>query len=219
MRARDNPFRSDRILSLRYRLQGGSWEGLLGRFEELGRRAAIVGPQGSGKTTLLEDLAPHFRRGGYRVRDLRLDTETPRFHESFLDDFSRTLGSRDLILFDGAEQLGRRAWFRFLRRSRTAGGLIATLHRPGRLPTLWATRTSPELLERLVEQILGDRARDVRFLTSRLYEKHGGNLREALRELYDVYAAVNEESGRSGDVSPLPAAPREQGAMARGPCC
>jgi hypothetical protein len=188
VRARDNPFRTERVLTLRYRLQSGSWDDLLARFDALGRRAAIVGPQGSGKTTLLEDLAPRLRVRGWSIRELRLNTESPRFEEGFLDAFFASLGARDMILFDGAEQLSRPAWSRFERRSRGAGGLLVTLHRPGRLPTLLETRTSPELLDGLVGQILGERADDVRSLTPRLYEKHGGNLREALRELYDHYA-------------------------------
>ncbi|HVR84286.1 MAG TPA: hypothetical protein VMU54_08245 [Planctomycetota bacterium] len=192
MRARDNPFRSDRVLSVRYRLECGTWEELLERFDALGRRAAIVGPQGSGKSTLLEDLAPHFRDRGGSVCPLRLDAGLPRFEKEFLHDFLASLTPRSVIFFDGAEQLGRMAWSRFERRSRMAGGLLVTLHRPGRLPTLLETRTSPELFDSLVRQILGDRAGEVRSLMPRLYEKHGGNLRDALRELYDHYAAAND---------------------------
>ena len=190
MRARDNPFRSDRVLSVRFRLQSGTWEELLARFDALGRRAAIVGPQGSGKTTLLEDLASHFRERGYTVRNLRLDTETPRFEEMFLRAFFASLGPRDVILFDGAEQLGRMSWASFDRRSRAAGGLVVTLHRLGRLPPLLQTRTSPELLHLLIRQILADCSREPRPLPAGLYERHEGNLREALRELYDHYAAL-----------------------------
>ncbi|HLH27701.1 MAG TPA: hypothetical protein VKW77_02220 [Acidimicrobiales bacterium] len=196
MRARDNPFRSDRLLAVRYRLQEGTWDGLFARFEALGRRAAIVGPQGSGKTTLLEDLAPRFRDRGYAVRELRLDAESPSFPEPFLEDFLASLGPRDLILLDGAEQLGRGAWSTFERRSRAAAGLLVTLHRPGRLPTLLETRTSRELLDGLVGEILEDRAGEVRGLTAPLFEKHAGNLREALRELYDRYAAGLSGPGR-----------------------
>jgi GTPase SAR1 family protein len=190
MRARDNPFRSDRVLAVRYRLESGTWEELLARFDALGRRAAIVGPQGSGKTTLLEDLASHFRERGYTVRNLRLDMETPRFEETFLRGFFASLGPRDVILFDGAEQLGRMAWARFDRRSRAAGGLVVTLHRPGRLAPLLKTRTSPELLHLLIRQLLGDRFGELLPLPAGLYERHEGNLREALRELYDHYAAL-----------------------------
>jgi len=187
MRARDNPFRSERVLEVRYRPAGG-WDALLARLESLGRRAAIVGPKGSGKTTLLEDLAPRIRASGFQVRELRLDAETPRFEPGFLDGFFATLGPRDVILFDGAEQLGRVAWARFERRTRKAGGLVVTSHRSGLLPTLIETSTTPELLDLLVEQILGDRAVEVRPLTPMLFRKHGGNLREAMRELYDHYA-------------------------------
>ena len=187
MRARDNPFRTEQVLRVRYRLASGTWDGLLDRFDALGRRAAIVGPQGSGKTTLLEDLAPRLRSRGFGVRELRLDTETPRFEPGVLDRFFASLESRDVILFDGAEQLGFLAWSRFERRARAAAGLAITVHRPGRLSTLLETSTSPELLDDLVEEILGDRAPE---RTRGLFEKHGGNLRDALRELYDQFAAV-----------------------------
>jgi len=189
VRARDNPFRTDRVLTVRYRLPG-SWDELLSRFEAAAWRGAIVGPQGSGKTTLLEDLAPRIRQAGFAVRDLRLDTETPRFVPGFLDGFTASLGTRDVILFDGAEQLGREEWGRFERRTRAAGGLVITCHRPGLLPTLIETSTTPELLGGLVDQILGDRAVEVRPLMPALFEKHRGNLREALRELYDRYAEI-----------------------------
>jgi hypothetical protein len=191
VRARDNPFRTDRVLDVRYRLASGSWGDLLSRFDALGRRAAIVGPQGSGKTTLLEDLAPRFRAKGYIVRDLRLDTETPRFDPDVLERFFASLTPRDVLLFDGAEQLGAFAWNRFERRTRAAAGLLVTLHLPGRLPTLLETSTSPALLAGLVEQILGPLPPDVQAILPDLYRRHEGNLRDALRELYDRYAAVN----------------------------
>ena len=191
MRARDNPFRTDRVLSVRYRLAEGTFDGLLDRFEATGRRAAIVGPKGTGKTTLLEDLAPRLRDRGFTVRELRLDEESPRFDRAFLREFLRSLGGRDVILFDGAEQLGLFGWYRFERATRAAGGLLVTTHHTGRLPTLIETATTPELLDRLVEEILGGRASEVRPLTRGLFEKHRGNLRDALRELYDHYAAVS----------------------------
>ena len=190
MRARDNPFRSDRVLAVRYRLLAGTWDALFARLEALRFRAAIVGPQGSGKTTLLEDLAPRLQAAGYQVRELRLDTETPSFDPDFLESFFGSLTSRDIILFDGAEQLRRSEWIRFERRSRAAGGLLVTSHRPGLLPTLLETATTPDLLASLIDQILGERAADLRPLVPALFERHAGNVREALRGLYDHYAAV-----------------------------
>jgi len=196
MRARDNPFRTDRVLELRYRLLEGTWDGLLARLGSLRYRAAIVGPKGSGKTTLLEDLAPRLRALGYSLRDLRLDEENPGFAPGFLDPFLASLGPQDIILFDGAEQLGAFAWRSFKRRSRAAAGLLVTLHRPGRLPTLLETATTPELLEALVGQILGGEADGVRAILPELYARHRGNLREALRELYDRSAGLTSGPAR-----------------------
>jgi hypothetical protein len=187
VRARDNPFRTERVLRVRYRLASGTWDDLLGRFEELGRRAAIVGPKGTGKTTLLEDLAPRLRARGFVVHELRLDEETPRFEPGFLDRLFASLGPRDVILFDGAEQLGWIAWSRFERRARAAAGLLVTCHRPGLLPALIETSTTSELLEGIVEELLGARLPE----TPALFEKHGGNVREALRELYDHYSGLS----------------------------
>jgi energy-coupling factor transporter ATP-binding protein EcfA2 len=189
VRACDNPFRTECVLRVRYRLASGTWDGLLDRLDTLGRRAAIVGPQGSGKTTLLEDLAPRLRARGFEVRELRLDTETPSFAPGFLDGFFAALGPRDVILFDGAEQMGWLAWSRFERRSRAAAGLVITSHRSGLLPTLLETSTTPDLLDGLVEEILGRSSPELRSMTPALFEKHDGNLREALRELYDHFAA------------------------------
>lgn len=174
--------------AVRYRLARGTFDALLDRFDAMGRRAAVVGPHGSGKTTLLEDLAPRLRSRGLAVRELRLDADHPRFEGPFLEEFFPSVGARDVILLDGAEQLGWFDWSRFERRSRVAGGLIVTSHRPGLLPTLIETSTTPELLDGLVEEILGTRAAEVRPLTPKLFERHRGNLREALRELYDRFA-------------------------------
>ena len=102
--------------------------------------------------------------------------------------FTSELGGDDIVLFDGADLMSRLAWARFKRRTRRAAGLIVTSHRPGVLPTLIECRTTPELLDDIVVQILGDGA-GLGELPHRLFEKHQGNLRDALRELYDMYSA------------------------------
>lgn len=181
MRARDNPFASERVLEIRYRLPGGwTWESLLDRLACLGWRAAIVGPHGRGKTTLLEDLAPRLEAKGFRVRTLTLRDEHPRLNA---EDRARLrdLGPRDVVLLDGAEQLGRLSWLFVKLRSRRAGGLLITSHRPGLLPTLLECGTSPDLLAAIARELSGEEPSDV----EPLFERHGGNLRNALRELYD----------------------------------
>jgi hypothetical protein len=62
--------------------------------------------------------------------------------------------------------------------------VIATSHRPGRLPLLRRHRTSPALLAELVAE-LDPAGHDA----EALWRDHGGNLRECLRALYDRRAA------------------------------
>ena len=187
MRARDNPFKTDRVLGVRYRLRGETWEGLLGRLKGLDYRAAIIGPDGAGKTTLLEDLEPTLAGLGFRVRSLRLDRETRVFPRGFLRKLFAGLDRRDLLLFDGADVMSRFSWQRFKARSKKAGGLVITSHRRGMLPTLIECATSPELLAEIIAELTGGPPTP-RVSTEKLYAKHNGNLRDALREMYDAYA-------------------------------
>ncbi len=189
MRARDNPFRTERVHQVRYRLLDGTWGEVMRRLRELDYRAAIVGPDGSGKTTLLEDLAPRLAKLGFTTRSLFLNDRKRTLGPTERGEFFARLGANDVILFDGADLMGRLAWARFKRRTRGAAGLIVTSHRSGLLPTLIECRTTPELLDDIVVQILGDGA-GLGELPHRLFEKHQGNLRDALRELYDMYSAT-----------------------------
>lgn len=188
MRARDNPFRTERILSVRYRLEGATWPALLKRCEELQYRGALVGPHGSGKTTLLEDLDKKLRQQGFATRFLRLDHDHPRFEPGILRRLTLELSSREILLFDGAEQMDPVRWRWFKWRTARAGGLIITVHRPGRLPTLWECRTSPVLLAEIMAQLLGERSSHMPERSRHLFQKYQGNLRDALRECYDLLA-------------------------------
>lgn len=186
MRARDNPFRTDQVLTIRYRMLDDSFAGMMERLSELGYRGAIIGPKGAGKTTLLEDLEPALSALDFKVTRLRLDDLQRRFPRGFMKVLFDRLTNRDFVLFDGAERLNRWKWLSFKRRTKKAGGLIVTSHRAGLLPTLKECRTTPEMLAEILEELSGKASgeREVRLL----YERHKGNLREALRELYDVYS-------------------------------
>lgn len=189
MRARDNPFASDRVLAVRYRLSGTTWEELLARLEALRHRAALVGPEGAGKTTLLEDLAPRLEARGLRVHLVQLREGERRLPVGDRA-LPRRLGPRDLVLLDGADALTRPAWLALRLRTRAAGGLVVTSHRPGLLPTLHRCATTPELLAGIVRDLLGgeEAGPGPQELSARMYARHGGNLRDALRELYDDWA-------------------------------
>jgi hypothetical protein len=198
LRARDNPFAVPRVLAIRYRLQNDCWEHLLRRLEALQYRAAILGQEGAGKTTLLEDLGARLRDRGRTPRFLRLNQHQPRFPRGFLAEFTAGLEPRDIVLLDGAEQLGWIGWRRFLSVTRAAGGLIITAHRAGLLPTLVSCRTSPELLSDIVRELLGGHSDELQSLLEALFTRHRGNIRDVLRELYDRCAATTSASCGGG---------------------
>ena len=170
--------------------RGGAPIGLAGRrFGMLHYRGALVGPQGSGKTTLLEDLEPALTARGFRTKWLRLNQSTRRISSAAVKSFFSTIEKDDILLLDGAEQFNRLRWEQFKLKSRKAAALIITTHSSGRLPTLLDCLTHPELLEEIVRVLVPQGIHHRRSLTVELFHKHQGNLRNALRELYDLYAA------------------------------
>jgi hypothetical protein len=182
--AKDNPFSTDRVLRVRYRPQGWTWDALLARLDSLNHRGAIVGPEGRGKTTLLEDLGGRLAAAGWGVRQVGLSRERRTLSRASLRGCFGSVSHRDVILLDGAEQMPRLAWWDFLRRSKRAGGLVITSHRPGLLPTLVECETSVGLLRDIVDELVPGRGDGL----ESLYTRHGGNLRDALRTLYDRHA-------------------------------
>jgi hypothetical protein len=202
MRARDNPFGAQRLLALRYRLSGLSWDELLARLAALGHRAALIGPHGHGKTTLLEDLGVRLESCGFRLRAATLHAGDRRLSADQEETLFVALTARDCLLLDGAEQLNPLSWRRLVRRSRAAGGLVVTAHRAGLLPTLLECRTSPELLSDLVRELLGAEADGLQppleELYAQLFTRHGGNLRDVLRELYDLHLSLKRFMIRPG---------------------
>ena len=95
------------------------------------------------------------------------------------------------MLLDGADLMPRLAWWRFRRRARNARGIIITSHRPGLLPTLINCTTTPELLDGIIVELLGENDGGRReHVVQRLFDEHNGNVRNALRTLYDMNAGI-----------------------------
>jgi len=189
MRARDNPFRADRVEQIRYRLEDATWPELLERCATLGYQAAVIGPPGFGKTTFLSELEPRLRTAGFGTWSIRLDQDQRAFAPGFLPSLFARLTARDILLVDEAQQMNPLAWRHFRRGARHAGGLIIATHRGGRLPTLWECRTSPELLAGIAAELLQVNRDTLQMPVTALYRKHRGNLRSVLREWYDVAAS------------------------------
>lgn len=193
--AKDNPFAVHRVLRVRYALSKAGWVRLLERLRGMGHRGAVVGPKGSGKTTLLEDLAARLEAAAWRVHWVRLSSDHHAIDAKHARELWR-LGRGDALLIDGAEQLGRWEWWILRQRTRRAGALVVTTHRPGRLKTVHRCETSPELLRDIVRQ-LGQELDWV--CACELHARHDGNIREALRELYDTWAARGNARAAGGE--------------------
>jgi hypothetical protein len=173
----------------------GGWDSLFARLEALGHRGAIVGLHGRGKTTLLEDLAGKLRSRGLRVRSIRI----PGGARELSPDQDRALAelaAGELLALDSAGALSSRAWRRVRRAARSGAGLVVTSHRPERLPTLVELRTTPGLLADIVGELAGRELAARLPSAGELFARHAGNLRAALRELYDYCA------GRTGGSFP-----------------
>jgi hypothetical protein len=198
LRARDNPFAIHRVMRERYRLDENAWTKLLARLDAQDRRGALVGPQGAGKTTLLEDLAARIATRGRKIRLLRLNADRERWTLPLLQQEVEGAGPDDFILLDGAEQLAPVAWWRFRLWTRHAGGLVVTTHPAGRLGLLDRCETSPALLHELVLSLGVDFPFNK---CAALHARHQGNVRSALRELYDMHADQAEIRGFSADES------------------
>ena len=184
-RPSENPFASHRIDGLAYRGKGLGVGSLCRRLERLGGRAAIVGPEGSGKTTLLEQLANTLAADSVLVT---IHRGSGRPWHAARAQLPLSVTPQHAVLVDGAEQLGPIAWFRLMRVTRSARFVVATLHRPGRLPTLVECDTDHDLLRELVMELAPSDAPSIEPELEGLFERHGGNIRSCLRELYDVCA-------------------------------
>jgi len=171
---------------------GHDMSGLLARIDECGWRGAIVGPHGSGKSTLLAALVRELD-----ARDVRAATFTLRDRQRHMPrGWRRDLPSsaRTVVLIDGYEQLSRlsRLWVRLAAR-RHGWGLIVTAHGSCGLPLLLRTQPSIELALRLVERLLPTETAPTaapwvdRPLVAESFARHGGDLRELLFDLYDLY--------------------------------
>jgi len=188
MRARDNPFAVERIHAIRYRPLHTTFAKILTRLDELNYRAALVGPDGSGKTTLLEDLQQALAEKGIGTRMVFVNDTAPLPEPACRQLLSET--TRDeILLLDGADLIPRSCWSLVKRHTIThASGLIITAHRPGLLPTLIECTTTPSLLQAIASELQPpDRPIPAESLDT-LFHRHQGNIRNCLRDLYDVCA-------------------------------
>ena len=160
-----------------------TWDELLARLESMHCRAAIVGADGTGKTTLIEDIARRLTEQGLSCRSIFVTMDIPAPPGQIKKILEGV--PFNVLLIDGADHLKRFVWHRIKRKiNRRNMGLVITSHKPHMLPTLIECSTTPKLLEEIVAELSRQTANTEPI--ENLYRKHRGNIRNALRELYDI---------------------------------
>ncbi len=188
MKARDNPFATQRTEKLAFRLPGGTtWPALLERLKAQEYCGSIVGRHGTGKTTLLEEFIPHLKKLGFEPQLIQLRTESSMREKEALPAVLRRIMKPAFILLDGAEQLSTRHWLPVRSAASTAAGFLITIHRVSRLPTLIECDSNPALLAGLVHELTGKPFALEE--ATELVTRHFGDMRACLRELYDEWGA------------------------------
>jgi hypothetical protein len=167
---------------------------LVRRLREAGWRGQVIGPHGSGKSTLLAGLRPHLEAAGRELLPVVRHGGERSLPAGFWERLA-SLGPTGLVVVDGYEQLGAWSRWRLWRACRRRGlGLLVTAHAGVGLPLIHRTAVTPELALRVVGHLTVGSARLVGDgeVLARLAAR-GGNLREALFELYDLHERRRED--------------------------
>lgn len=173
-------------------------DALADRFDATRGAAQIIGPHGSGKSTLLAALVAGLRQRGWRVSLCELRAGQRRLPAGTWS--SLVPGNRTLLVVDGFEQLGRltRLWVRVRCRWRGAR-LLVTAHSDVGMQTLF--RTTPSLAAAQAVAVRLQQWAPALVTPDDVavaYERCGGDVRETMFALYDVYESrLAEQSDRT----------------------
>ena len=171
-------------------LRAGAWWG------------EIVGPHGAGKSTLLTTLVPHLREAGRHVILVTLRDGQRRLPSQQLAETAQQPDA--LLVVDGYEQLGRVRRWQLKRRCRRRGyGLLVTAHAPVGLPHLYQVTPSLDVVQRVVQHVVGAHRSDSPPASSILitaadveacFALRAGDVRETLFDLYNLYERRRRQS-------------------------
>lgn len=187
MKPKDNPFAAHRLDRVDYLFNGTDWAQVLNKLATLDYRAAIIGAHGSGKTTFLSSLDEQLQQCGLQTLPLFVNTESWQLTPAHWQGIHQA-DDNTIILFDGADVIPRWSWWRFLRASRGAKGVVATSHGRNLLPALIRTQPNADLLRRVLTALDIPLTDELQQHSEALLQKHQGNIRDVLRDLYWVYA-------------------------------
>lgn len=192
MKAHLNPFapnRVQRLLPFDPLLAGSSWDSIESDWEQLDRRAAVIGHHGSGKTTFLETFRTRLEKD-WQIVSLfynRNNRELSPYDRKLL--LNLTSPEKTIVLIDGEGHLkvNERIWLR--RFTRDCAGYLVARHHRSCLPTLLKLNSSPTLALELLARINLENPEAAQKQLPKILKKKRGNLRETWLTLYDYYAS------------------------------
>jgi hypothetical protein len=162
------------------------------RFAANGYRGQIVGPHGCGKTTLTFGLQSQL---GQQIQAVRRVTIR---HDRAIIATETDWRDRNpqLLVIDGVERMTTtQRWLMIQSCRNLRMGILVTTHkRINFLPVLCEIQPTLETLQRIVEHLAPDVQIESEYLNT-TWSRSGGNIREALMDLYDWY----ESSQKSAD--------------------
>ncbi|GAB6167293.1 hypothetical protein JCM19992_32930 [Thermostilla marina] len=170
---------------------------LIERFFALRCRGSIVGPHGTGKSAFTGEFARRLTERHKSVVFIELHQAANRLPRR---TFAKAVPGAVMVV-DGFEQLSAvlrrslRVWTRMRR-----CGLFVTGHRPLGLPVLYRTRPDREQARRIVAHL--QQSHEAPNLiepadVDAAFDRHGGNLREIMFDLYDLYEVRRHRLGQN----------------------
>ena len=169
-------------------------------FRNFNYQSQIIGGHGTGKTTFMFEFVRVLLRQDYIVHHFSLHDRqrflTDLFWERQISlNYQFKTGAIEKVpiaVIDGYEQLSLEHKIRLRRACRKGrSGLLITTHTPAwRLPVLLRTETTDATLQYVIRYLfrdLPDTTPPTRAMCRSLFDRHQGNLRNVLFDLYDHY--------------------------------
>ena len=194
MTASRNPFRSSRLRPgvVPYVFsEGKSLDDLMQRLAGQRYWGQIIGPHGSGKSTLVQSVKGRLLEQGCEVvhGSFQGGSENWNVHAVGKTNALKTNTRQRVVIIDGFEQLTwlrRQRWKTYCRF--TGRGLIVTAHQSIGLPELYRTGASREIALQVVTRLAGHAPAGISHDdVTQAFQSQGGNLRDTLFALYDLY--------------------------------
>jgi|GEM_PF-443916 len=176
-------------------------------FRNFDYQSQIIGGHGTGKTTFLIDFVRYLESQKHIVNHFTIHDGQRSLPREFWE-WQKILASQfiygamkepPIAVVDGYEQLSLAQKIRLRRICRKGrSGLLITTHTPAwRLPVLLRTKTTEDTLHYIIGYLfrdLPDIAPPDKSLCQSLFDRHQGNLRNVLFDLYDHYEESSDQT-------------------------